>query len=345
MKKLLFLILILVLATSVSAENCTDGQKQPCGPDTDEGVCSFGIQTCSNDEWGLCLGAVYPTDEIKDNKDNDCDGEIDEGFECNSGELRQCGESNIGICKYGTERCVDGSWTGVCEESVFPEEEICGDGLDNDCDSFIDEDCSDVGSPQTCFNKIKDENELGVDCGGSCSVSCPVCIEGEIKRSCYCDSEIYDSGYCCSSKYSEKECKIKETIKSIDLDKDGLTTEQELEKGTDPKKPDTDNDGILDSEDNLPLCGNNICDAIYGENLDNCPRDCESVYFVPWYVYFIVLILFIAAIMFFRKLLQKPKETFNVPVITSKKDLKVRLKESRIRSKPNKLEKELRKIK
>ena len=38
-----------------------------------------------------------------------------------------------------------------------------------------------------------------------------------------------------------------------DTDNDGLTDAQEQEKGTDPFNPDTDNDGILDGEDDFPL--------------------------------------------------------------------------------------------
>ncbi|WP_342447617.1 thrombospondin type 3 repeat-containing protein, partial [Paenibacillus etheri] len=38
-----------------------------------------------------------------------------------------------------------------------------------------------------------------------------------------------------------------------DDDNDGLSDEQELINGTDPKHPDTDGDGIKDKEDPFPL--------------------------------------------------------------------------------------------
>jgi hypothetical protein len=46
-----------------------------------------------------------------------------------------------GICRAGVELCVNGQWTGMCENEVKPEQEICGDGKDNNCDGAVDEGC------------------------------------------------------------------------------------------------------------------------------------------------------------------------------------------------------------
>jgi hypothetical protein len=43
------------------------------------GECRFGTQTCTAGVWSSCVGAVYPTNETCDGKDNDCDGQTDEG--------------------------------------------------------------------------------------------------------------------------------------------------------------------------------------------------------------------------------------------------------------------------
>jgi hypothetical protein len=60
---------------------CYEGNTKNCGPETETGECRFGTQSCSsNGAWGLCLGAVYPANEIcDDGKDNNCNGQIDEG--------------------------------------------------------------------------------------------------------------------------------------------------------------------------------------------------------------------------------------------------------------------------
>jgi hypothetical protein len=56
---------------------------QQCGV-SDVGECQYGTQTCSSGSWGDCVGNVDPIDEICDSKDNNCNGEVDEGGICTS---------------------------------------------------------------------------------------------------------------------------------------------------------------------------------------------------------------------------------------------------------------------
>jgi hypothetical protein len=41
-------------------------------------LCNIGVQICDNGVFGSCIEAVYPSIEVCDGKDNDCDGETDE---------------------------------------------------------------------------------------------------------------------------------------------------------------------------------------------------------------------------------------------------------------------------
>lgn len=122
-------------------ENCSDGETRPC-----QNACGTGLATCSNGEFIDCSAPQMSSELCDDRLDNDCDGIIDENCQgCVEGDTREC----FSICGIGEELCTDNNF-GLCT-APQPVPEVCGDGLDNDCDQNFDEDCpSCVPTTEVC---------------------------------------------------------------------------------------------------------------------------------------------------------------------------------------------------
>ena len=133
---------------------CAPGATAACydGPAGTEGVgvCAAGTMTCVADGsgYGACGGSVGPSAETcGDGLDNDCDGTVDEGCVCTPGTAAACydgpaGTDGVGTCAPGSMSC-NGTGTsyGACTGSIGPVADLCGDGLDNNCDGVVDETC------------------------------------------------------------------------------------------------------------------------------------------------------------------------------------------------------------
>lgn len=110
------------------------------------GACKRGTMQCgSNGVWGGCTGEILPVEEICDNKDNDCNGQVDE-YDADQG--TSCTATNKkGICRQGKKACINGRMQ--CRSAVQPSASDMCDGKDNDCDGNIDEDDPSIG--KTCI--------------------------------------------------------------------------------------------------------------------------------------------------------------------------------------------------
>lgn len=128
-----------------------DGQDNDCDGQVDEGfevgeactsgegACSaLGTYVCHEDQTKVVCDAVAPvgTAEICDSKDNNCDGQVDEGFDvglsCSAGQ---------GSCENeGLTVCDPSGLTVMCDAVAGSPDaaEVC-DGFDNNCNGVVDE--------------------------------------------------------------------------------------------------------------------------------------------------------------------------------------------------------------
>lgn len=175
-------------AESVEADSCVaepevcDGIDQDCdgiadngdpggGVDCDTGlpgVCAAGTTHCQSGAI-TCVQRDEPSVEVCDGKDNDCNGETDEG---DPGGGTVCPTSLLGPCAAGTTSCVAGSV--ICVPDFTPAPEVC-DGVDNDCNGVVDD--GDPGGGVDCDMGLLGVCAAGVDHCGNGALYCQQSVQ------------------------------------------------------------------------------------------------------------------------------------------------------------------------
>ncbi len=270
-------------------EATEDGsQEENYGQETDcsVGACqASGVMDCVNGQMVDTCQEPQVSDEVCDSQDNDCDGEVDENAPFTfyqDADFDFFGNVNIfqNACEEPQGFVEDNTDCDDTDEEVFPgAEEICGDGIDQDCngsDLACDEPCPDADNDQICDDDdaCPNDDDNDADGDGVCGDidNCPdtpndqtnsdddgfgdACDDDD-------DNDDVDDG--------QDNCQTTPNEDQTNSDTDGLG---------DACDPDDDNDSQPDELDNCPTVENgdqtDTDQDGKGDVCDLCPNDAND---------------------------------------------------------------------
>lgn len=172
--------------------DCEVGTYQDCFPgdpaQAGVGICAMGRQHCESafefGTWKECVAATLPEagETCGNGEDDDCNGAVDDGCPGDGDDdgdgLDDGDDGGDGDGLGGDDDGDDGDGDDGDDDDgagdCLPVAEVCGNGLDDDCDGQADDGCECVpGDVQDCFDGAEGQLDVGACRGGQ-----QECVDG-----------------------------------------------------------------------------------------------------------------------------------------------------------------------